>query len=443
MHQFRYEHAIYGSFAFRPGGYGLLASSPGCRPEWLASFVSACQKFGEPAGVATFDRALFSLKLSPQGPWAIVGISPAGHDDRGRPGALGFHGLFVEDREFRKLGYDPFVMATELRFEWTEEPPSCRAGYYRPSATGSRTAGNSRPYKPINRLIAGRRVAIESAEPIEELAREIWLGLPEKIRKKASMATWAFSNANHFDLVAVPRLEAIEWDASYAELPEQATSIRAALPWRKIAYLVAAVCVLMASILLRMKAGSRDRPTPPRSQENFATTAIAPGPDRASYRDDSADPAEIRDVSQGLAEFAGRFGIPLDGDPPGPSEAMIRLADRLRYHGRLLSETELSQLAKENVPGRSRAMAWDALIRHFAADRPLPPGFENGPLRWQIDTLAWSFHLDPFDRLATSEVPRAMADALTRDEPIGANPLASRYPALAEYARFLAKLPGP
>jgi Raf kinase inhibitor-like YbhB/YbcL family protein len=34
------------------------------------------------------------------------------------------------------------------------------------------------------------------------------------------------------------------------------------------------------------------------------------------------------------------------------------------------------------------------LVRRFTDDRALPKGFARGPLRWQLDTLAWSFHLD-------------------------------------------------
>ena len=46
----RFEQAVYGSFAFWDRGYALLAHSPGCRPEWLADFLAACQRFGEPPG---------------------------------------------------------------------------------------------------------------------------------------------------------------------------------------------------------------------------------------------------------------------------------------------------------------------------------------------------------------------------------------------------------
>src|SRR5689334_20654702 len=114
----RYEQAVYGSFPFWDRGYAMLAHSPGCRPEWLAEFRAACQRYGEPPRDLTPAGALFSLRL-PSGPRAIVGVRPQGEDDRGRPGALAFHGLFVSGREFRKVGFDPFALAGALRGDWS------------------------------------------------------------------------------------------------------------------------------------------------------------------------------------------------------------------------------------------------------------------------------------------------------------------------------------
>src|SRR5690349_4968389 len=110
MTRVRFEQAVYGSFPFWDRGYALLAQSPGCRPEWLDEFRAACQRFGErPGGVEDLGAPIVALRL-PSGPWAIVGVGSTGSDDRGRPGALAFHGLFVGPREFRKVGYDPFAL---------------------------------------------------------------------------------------------------------------------------------------------------------------------------------------------------------------------------------------------------------------------------------------------------------------------------------------------
>ena len=44
----RFEQAVYGSFPFWNRGYGVLAHSTGCRPEWLAELRDVCQRYGEP-----------------------------------------------------------------------------------------------------------------------------------------------------------------------------------------------------------------------------------------------------------------------------------------------------------------------------------------------------------------------------------------------------------
>src|SRR4051794_29680325 len=97
--QVRYEQAVYGSFPFWDRGYAVLAHSPGCRPEWLAGPRTARPPYGEPPAGAAEAPALFALRLE-RGPWLIVGVGPQGHDDRGRPGALAFHALFVDPRDY-------------------------------------------------------------------------------------------------------------------------------------------------------------------------------------------------------------------------------------------------------------------------------------------------------------------------------------------------------
>jgi hypothetical protein len=77
----------------------------------------------------------------------------------------------------------------------------------------------------------------------------------------------------------------------------------------------------------------------------------------------------------------------------------------------------------------------------FRADRPLPQDFAVGPLRWQLRTLAWSFHVTPDERTSLGELPHALADALAVEGSIRPGALGARYPALNSYARFLSRLP--
>jgi hypothetical protein len=214
----RFEQAVYGSFAFRDQGYAMLAHSSGCRPEWLAGFRAACQNLGErPSGVADAP-GVFALRLG-DGPWAVVGVFPQGRDDRGRPGALAFHGLFVTPREYRKAGCDPFALAGALRDDWSADTPSTLPpGTWRaPSHEPTPTAADPRASRIADALARGRRVALEAPGPIDVLARDVWRSLPTRVRGRTSMATWTFGNANRFDLLAVPRLKGVALDASYLD----------------------------------------------------------------------------------------------------------------------------------------------------------------------------------------------------------------------------------
>src|SRR5262245_26620976 len=114
----RFEQAVYGSFPFWDRGYGLLAHSTGCRPQWLSELPRICQRYGEPPSAAPQPAGFFALPLK-RGPWAIVGVYSVGCDDHDRPGALAFHALFVTGGAYRRSGSDPFVFAAAIRRDWT------------------------------------------------------------------------------------------------------------------------------------------------------------------------------------------------------------------------------------------------------------------------------------------------------------------------------------
>jgi hypothetical protein len=214
----RFEQAVYGSFSFWNRGYSVLARSAGCRPEWLAELRSVCQRYGEPPWGAAEADSLFALRLQ-SGPWMIVGVHPQGHDDQDRPGALAFHALFVGRWVYWRTGADPFAVAGALQREWSAKdqerilpqgcwtiPPSDR-----PAADPSLATGNvdERLAAIVAALTQGRRVVVQSSEPIDELARGVWRALPFRVRRRVTVATWAFDNANHFDLVALPKLAGV------------------------------------------------------------------------------------------------------------------------------------------------------------------------------------------------------------------------------------------
>jgi hypothetical protein len=151
-------------------------------------------------------------------------VHPLGCDDRDRPGALAFHALFIGRWAYRRAGADPYVFAEATRGHW------CPADQDRDLPAGRHTIRhdnwNSTSPSPVatlydrrltsivTALTQGRRVVVQSSAPIDTLARIVWHALPRHVRRRASTATWAFDNANQFDLVALPRLPTISLNAS-------------------------------------------------------------------------------------------------------------------------------------------------------------------------------------------------------------------------------------
>ncbi|MGP0070041.1 MAG: hypothetical protein ACLQGP_41385 [Isosphaeraceae bacterium] len=217
----RFDQAVYGSFPFWQRGYGVLARSQGCRREWIAALRTACQRYGEqPPGTVEAD-GLFAMRLD-RGPWMIVGAYPQGCDDQGRPGALAFHALFVGRWTYAMAGADPFAFSDLLRRDWTRADldanlPTARRTIRR---TSFRTFADTdlpvdeRYPSILAAIVQGRRVVVQSSEPIDSLARSVWRALPMRVRLWASVATWAFDNANGFDLVALPKLTSIQREST-------------------------------------------------------------------------------------------------------------------------------------------------------------------------------------------------------------------------------------
>jgi hypothetical protein len=219
-----FEQAVYGSFPFWDRGYGLLARSAGCRPEWIEGFQAACRRYGErPTGIADAE-GLFVLRLV-RGPWLIVGVIPIGQDDSGRPGALAFHGLFVHPRDYRRVRFDPFCFEPVIQRTWTAADqhtilPTGRVAPASPGFLGRirslcrwkseiETSRYDESASLILEAMSRRdRVVVPTDRPIPELARRTWSRMPRRIRRRSSMATWAFDNSNGFDFVALPRCRA-------------------------------------------------------------------------------------------------------------------------------------------------------------------------------------------------------------------------------------------
>jgi hypothetical protein len=491
----RFEQAVYGTFPFWDKGYAILASSPGCREEWLADLRTACQRYGERPPGAAEAGGLLTLRLE-SGPWAIIGPCPQGADDRGRPGALAFHALFLSGSDYRKAGAFPFAFAGLLCKDWTAET-TLESGVLQLNQVTPAVpspAQDPRASRIAYALARGRRVAIEAPGPIDDLARQVWMALPLRRRRQLSLATWTFANGNHYDLAALPRLSGVALDKTYVDPetlrhPSEVKAENREVPCtpdnppaspsprggndrtrkphnqsppplrgrvrvgglgkalaqsieqrsRPILIGLAAIAVAaLACVIVSLSWHSRDVPKPP------AEAAVSKPPaDSPPTRPADTRPFRRERVVEGLLSLAERFGTlqeALAAAKHGPDALMVRLRERLVYSGPLLTRDELSRIESSADPDRARVLTWHAHILLFRPGRPLPSDFARGPLDWQVQTLAWSFYLDASNRPA-EEVPQFLSDALSLPISPRPTPLADRYPALGEYARFLRRLP--
>jgi hypothetical protein len=214
----RFEQAVYGSFPFWNRGYGVLAQSPGCRPEWLTELRAVCQRYGEPPAGTPNVEGFFSLRLQ-SGPWLVAGVHSQGCDDLGRPGALAFHALFVGRCAYHWEGGDPFRLKHELRHDWRASDqdralPAGRLSMWPTHPARTLSGPNPQLRTIVTAISRRRRVIVQSSTPIDTLAQIVWKHLSRRVRLRASIATWAFDNANGFDLVAMPKLTGIVVDPS-------------------------------------------------------------------------------------------------------------------------------------------------------------------------------------------------------------------------------------
>jgi hypothetical protein len=452
MPSVRYEQAVYGSFPFWDRGYALLAASPGCRPEWLREFESTCQRYGIPSGPPpfAFTGAMFALRLPRGGPWLVVLVSPQGADDRGRPGALAFHGLFVTPGELRRSPLGPFGLVGALRPDWTAETTLSAGAHEVPTRPDVALPPEQEALRePIAAaLVRGRKVAIESAEPITLLARAVWRTDPA-IARKASFATLAGSASLPFDLVALPRLAGAELShyATPATLPPFAVGADpSGFPRLRRGFWPAlGVGVLLGALWLSHEFRTPRRPAPTAipAAPPAAPPPVPAGPPRPAAAAVVENPDEAAAVAEALRDLAARYGVALA--PPGagpdvPARLIRQLGDRLRFRGGFLDDPAF--LRGERGPEARRLLAVQVHLRdHFTTARPLPHDLESGPLAWQLDTLAWSYGVPLPPGLQPAEVPFYLAEALRVPAAPRAVPADLAGPPLEAQSRFVAGLP--
>ena len=205
-----YEQAIYGSFPFWNRGYDVLGRSPLCQTKWLICMKETCQLLGERFRDAAPPGGLVSRWLE-DGTWLLIHPYCSGSDDLGRPDTVAFHGVFLTPENAKLAQFDPFALAQTFREDWGPETSSVLSGTITPVRPKSfRGSEDLRVGPLIEAIRQGQRVLIESIEPIDRLASEVWKALPRRLRHRRSLATWAYTDTGVFDLVGLPRLTGID-----------------------------------------------------------------------------------------------------------------------------------------------------------------------------------------------------------------------------------------
>ncbi|HEY7330788.1 MAG TPA: hypothetical protein VH592_24315 [Gemmataceae bacterium] len=205
------EQAIYGGQ--EKGGYRFLARSSGFRDDWMVEAERLCTGFGErPADIAC-TSCIFARPFG-RHHVAIVQAADQGADDTGRPGALGFHLLFLPRSLYIELGGDPFFIAEQF-------PPPWQARGDLPSLTWRAGPAPARTVAMLQQtlnvsysatllggaqiLLDGGRIVFERSAPDGAILRRLWALLPTRERADLWPASFTFSNVHQFDAVVVPR----------------------------------------------------------------------------------------------------------------------------------------------------------------------------------------------------------------------------------------------
>jgi hypothetical protein len=145
---------------------------------------------------------------------AVVQAADQGRDDAGRPGALSFRLLILPRALYEDLGGDPFALADPFPPSWEARGELPALGWTA-GVPPRRTVDDLRQVLDVPHsatllggaqvLLDGGRLVFERTEPDPRLLRSLWALLPYSTRSGLWPASFAFSNAHHFDALVVPR----------------------------------------------------------------------------------------------------------------------------------------------------------------------------------------------------------------------------------------------
>lgn len=453
------EQLVYGSLPTWGRGYDVVGRSAGCSASIQSEVVAICRKYGQPPSGEPGRQSLFAIRLK-TGHWAIVGVFPLGHDDQGRPGALLFHALIVTHRNYLRAGGDPFRLAPALRCDWQPCSHVETMDFAVPDPKQIDSEDLVTTFPSSREIIArlssvrpgkARKVACVSDKPIDGMVQSIWPHLPRRVRRRAWVATWAYSASISFDLVGMPRPVGQSLDASYQIFPTtnaENPSTREARSHRPSCRPIAggklffggvasATLAGIVGFMIIRSAQIHPSPTNPSRSDDPRSTR-----DRSGWVDESA--FDLERVDRDLRLFADRFDAFDLGPIVDRTSVLLKIDEKLHYAGPLLSEVEVQSLSArasaDQEPEFGRVLEWHRKILGVRQDGAgLPVGFSGAPPATQLGLLARSFRLAQGSR--ADEVVALLSEKLSRSWAVRPSHLAGRFPALADYAKYLGRLP--
>lgn len=396
-----FEQAVYGSFPFWDKGYATLARSAGCRDEWLADFKHLCQSLGQPPNEATprVNQLILAKKL-PSGPWLVCQGSAQGCDDRGRPGAWAFHGLFLSGRDYRRAGATPFAFRSVFldQFQPDLKLNSKRVEMETPGQTDISGILSFRPdlLKWISRGLKFRLLTDNPADLY--LLEALWSQVPASTRRNRSIATWVFRSEADFHLAALgparmPADSPCKNREIWALTPNEmsATDEIAAVdrPFKRFLK-SKKKAILFPVIGLVLAVGVGSCVTCDRNSDDKNNIADITNSDNKaqlplkSRFESLEEPANVKmAIQEQLADWCERLEIPKNGEPGRTLQTVQQISNSVQYQG-----PSVYFFSKE--PG---LIGLEGVIDRCSAVRPIPDEIVTthpDSDRYSLAVLAWS-----------------------------------------------------
>jgi len=208
MPEIQIEQAIWVSAS---RGFRLLGRSAGFPDEWLADAEEVCAGFGDRLAGVDCPACVFAQPFGRRHV-AVVQVADQSTDKSNRAG-LGFRQLVFRRRDYPLLAGDPFALSERFPPPWNNRgdlPTLSSESVVTPRTVEDVQKVLKQPEGPallggVQALLDGGRLVFQRPTPDTALLQSLWTLLPASNRCELWPASFAFSNALHFDVLVASR----------------------------------------------------------------------------------------------------------------------------------------------------------------------------------------------------------------------------------------------